>query len=367
VRVAIAHDRLTDFGGASRVVLVLAKIFRADIYTGKYSPTETFPELSSFNIVGINPLPELPSPRWHLLANMLDATKFSTLDEVRDYDLLFLSGEWAHFASKQNLHNIWYCHTPNRALYDLRPTIRRRLGPIWGPIFEGWAKFWTPIDQRSVGKVRNILANSKSVKERIKRFYRRESSVVYPPVNVKKFTSKGSEDYWLSVQRIKPEKRLEIQLKVFEKLSGEKLIVVGGGKEEDEYTKKMVNWIRRLSNVEWLKNVTDEELRELYAHCKGVIQTPVDEDFGLVAVEAMASGKPCVAVDEGGFREIIIPNKTGLLIKKPYVANLARAIKNFEKYEFNPKVCVKIAENFSEKEFTKKIKMVVKEVRSQTQ
>lgn len=364
MKTAIVHDRLTEFGGAVRVALVLAKVLKADIYTGKYNPNETYPNFNDFKIKEVNPIRDFPISQWHALVETLDAAKFSSLSELKNYDLLFTSGEWAHFASRQNQNNIWYCHTPNRVLYDLRQEIRSRLIPPWRPVFDLWVKFWTSRDQESVKRVRRILANSQNVRERVRKFYNMDAEVLYPPIDVKKFRSKSAENYWLSVQRIEPEKRIEIQLKVFERIPKEKLVIVGEGKHGKEYMGKISRWIERLPNVEWRREVSDKELRDLYARCKAVIQTPLDEDFGLISVEAMASGKPCIAVDEGGFKESIIHGETGLLVKEPYVRNFINAIENFEKYDFDSKVCLKRARDFSEKEFVRKIRKLSAEMLS---
>lgn len=354
----MCHDKLMGRSGGERVALILAKAFDADLFVTKYIPEKTFEWSKRIRVREIASLPEPPISRLFTLVWMYGAIKFSQLEELAGYDLLITSGVLAHFASKQNPNNIWYCHTPNRALYDLNKEIRSRLSSFWKPAFDLWTRFWTPRDQKSVKHVRKIVVNSQNVRKRVRKFYNRDAPVIYPPVDTKKFYHKPAEDYWFSVQRIEPEKRVEIQLKIFEKLPKEKLVMVGEARYRKGYREKISRWIERLPNVEWREEVNDRQLRELYARCKGVIQTPLNEDFGLIPIEAMASGKPCIAVDEGGFRESIIHGKTGLLIKKPYMRNFIRAIKGFEKRDFDPKLCVKRAKEFSEVEFIRKLKKV---------
>lgn len=356
MRTAVVHDRLTGFGGAERVALILGKVFNADVYTAKYAPDRTYPEFRNLKIREVNPVPDLPISQVHPLVRMLDAIKFSNMKELGRYDLLFASGEWAHFASGNNPNNLWYCYSPNRALYDLRKKIRSRYNPFWRIVFDCWMSYWVPRDQKAVKRVRKIVTLSQHVARRIKKFYRRDAEIVYPPVQIDKFHHGPQEGYYLSVQRLVPEKKVDLQLKIFERLPTEKLIIVGKAGYKTEYQKRISRWIERLPNVEWRSEVSDKELRDLYARCKAAIQTPLDEDFGLIAVEAMASGKPCIAVDEGGFRESIIDGKTGLLIKKPYAKNFIKAIREFENYGFDPKLCIKHAKNFSEEEFIRKIK-----------
>lgn len=356
MRTAVVHDRLTGFGGAERVALVLGRAFKADVFTAKYAPDRTYPEFRNIKIREVNPVPDLPVSQVHPLVRMLDAIKFSNMKELRGYDLLFTSGEWAHFASRNNPHDIWYCYSPNRALYDLRKKIRSRYNPFWRVVFDRWTSYWVPRDQKAVKHVCKIVTLSQHVARRIRKFYRRDAEIVYPPVQVNKFHHKSPEGYYLSIQRLTPEKRVDLQLEIFERLPAKKLIIVGKAEFDTKYQKRISHWIERLPNIEWRKKVSDKELRELYARCSAVIQTPLDEDFGLISVEGMASGKPCIAVDEGGFRESIIHGKTGLLIKKPYVDNFIKTIKGFEKYDFDPKLCIRRAKDFSEEEFIRKMK-----------
>lgn len=360
MKVAVCHDRLMERSGGERVALVLAKAFDADLFTAKYVKENTFEWGRKLRVKEVGFSLEAPISQFSTAIWMLDAIKFSQLKELKKYDLLITSGQLAHFASVQNPNNVWYCHTPNRALYDLHDEVRSRLGSLWKPAFDVWTKFWTPQDQKSVKHVRRIVVNSKNVRNRVRRFYKRDAEIVYPPVDIKKFRHNTPEDYWLSVQRIEPEKRLEIQLKVFERLPDEKLVIVGKGRHGRTYQKKVSRWIERLPNVKWIKEASDKELVELYSRCKGVIQTPLEEDFGFVPVEAMASGKPCIAVNEGGFRESIIHGKTGLLVKKPYVENFVKSLKNFHRYKFDHKMCIRHAKMFSEEEFVKNMKSIVR-------
>lgn len=362
MRVAVCHDRLMEKSGGERVAIVLAKAFDADLYVAKYDRVNAFEDSRKLRVIETSPSMEPPISQLYTLVWMRDAIRFSKLKELRDYDFVMTSGQLAHFASVQNPSNLWYCHTPNRALYDLRDEVRDRLGTFWKPLFDLWATFWTPHDQNSVKNVNKIVVNSENVKRRVKKYYGRNSTVINPPVDIKKFHYKPPEDFWLSVQRIEPEKRIEIQLEVFEKFPQEKLVLVGPGKIGKGHVDMISRWIDRLPNVTWKRSVSDKELADLYARCKAVIQTPIDEDFGLTAVEAMASGKPCIAVNEGGFRETIIQGKTGLLVKPPYVQNFAKIVKGFDKRNFNPKTCIRKGKEYSEEEYVKKIKKVVAEV-----
>lgn len=358
MKIAVCHDRLTGTGGGERVAITLAKAFDADLFVAKYTPEKTYEECKGLSIREIAPVPDPPASQFYPLIRMHDALRFSLLRGLDRYDLLFTSGMWAFFASKQNPDNIWYCHSPNRGLYDLRRQIVRRYNLFWRTVYYCWANFWTRFDQRYVRHVKKIVVNSQNVARRVGVYYKRHAEIVYPPVNVNKFYHKPSEGYYLSVQRLMPEKRVDLQLKIFEHLPKEKLVIVGKAEYGTEYQKQMSSWIERLPNVEWLERVSDGELRDLYARCGAVIQTAVDEDFGLIPVEAMAAGNPCIAVNEGGFRESIVHGKTGLLVNEPYLENFVKVIKNFDDYAFDPKVCMKRARDFSEEKFIEKIRKI---------
>jgi glycosyltransferase involved in cell wall biosynthesis len=163
------------------------------------------------------------------------------------------------------------------------------------------------------------------------------------------------------VQRIAPEKRIELQIEVFRELPDEKIVIVGAATEQStpyfERLKKIAP-----KNVTFVGSVSDEKLVDLYSRCKAAIQTSIDEDFGEIPVEAMASGKPCLAVNEGGFRESILHGQTGLLINPPYLKNFVKTIKNLDRHNFEPRVCMKRAKLFSEDTFVKNFKRAVAEI-----
>jgi len=372
MKIAVVHDYLFTKGGGERVVLSLVRNFKADLYTTIYLPEKTYPEFRKVPIF-TNPLTTYPKKG---IYQMEAVRKFRHLKISRgvydngyelQYDVIISSGNWAkHVAVKSENHPIiHYEHTPVRVFYDLYENTKKRLPFFVRNVFKVWVWFMKRCDLEAVSKLDKIITNSQNTRRRIKKFYNRDAEVVYPPVDVKKFKYKESGDFFLSVQRIEPEKRVEIQIEAFRRLPNEKLLVVGvPGSNAEWYFKKLKK--KAPKNVEFLGKVSDKKLIELYARCKAVIQTAIDEDFGLVPIEAMASGKPCLAVNEGGFRESIIHGKTGLLIDKPYVENFVSAIKNFDKYEFDPKECRKRAKLFSEENFIKRMKKVIENVVGET-
>lgn len=350
MKVAVCHDFLLSKGGAERVALILAKNLKADIWTALYDPNATYDEFRNINTYELKVLskstPFLQTDALFRFRNL----------SLECYDIIISSGNWAKQVAirSENHPLIHYEHSPVRVFYDAYNQVKSRLGFPKRQLLTVWCYCMKPLDLEATKKIDLLIANSKTTQTRIKRFYKREASVIYPPVDIKKYNYKKGSDYFISVQRIKPEKRIEMQLEIFRKLPDEKLLIVGKIDDHDSYFEKLRE--RAPKNVEFLDMVSEQELRELYANSKAVIQTSLREDFGLVPIEAMASGKPCIAVDEGGFRETIVNNKTGFLVRPPYIANFVRIIQKERYASIKPGDCLKQARKFSQETFIKKIK-----------
>ena len=187
--------------------------------------------------------------------------------------------------------------------------------------------------------------------------------MVYPPIDTKKFQYNKSKNYWLSVNRLLSQKRVDMQIKAFQKLKNENLITVGSyekGSKNFELYKKYLEKICP-KNVKIINWVSDEELVSLYSNCKGFITTSLEEDFGMTPIEAMASGKPVIAPNEGGYKESIINGKTGILIDNINEDKLVNSITKLgREIDKNPlkfkNVCQKQAKKFDTSIFIKKIK-----------
>ncbi len=367
MKLAVVHNVLNVRGGAERVMLVLARAFRADFFTLIYEPEKTFEEARGLRIVELTKGFRMPENRafhpWiYPLFDLFGMMKFLTLD-LQDYDLTITSGKLGLFArGKRTIH---YSHTPTRVLYDLRPRILEYLERTHGLkarlLAAAWFEVWRRLDRWAAQRPDVMVANSKLVRERIKKYYGRDSVLIYPPVEIKKFREGEAEDYFLAVQRISPEKRIEVLLEVFRRLPQQKLVLVGDYVDED-YKFRISRMMEGLENVTWYRNVSDRELADLYSHCRAVLQTSENVDFGMVPVEAMASGKPVIAVDEGGFRETVVDGETGLLVGKPYVENFVKVLESFDSFKFSPTACRRRAENFSEERFIERMRALVKRV-----
>lgn len=307
MRVAIFHDYFGAIGGGERVVLALAKTLNADVIT---TDTDAAAKLDNgVRVMSLGSTVKLPPFK------QISATrKFASADFSDDYDFFIFTGNWSHHAARRHHPNLWYCYTPVRAFYDLYGTFLSRQGFIPRQAFRGWVALHRRLDQRSVSRVDNIVTISENVRQRIRTYYGRDAEVIYPPVDVSRYRFKEYGDFWLSANRLYPEKRIELQIETFRSLPGERLLIVGGYAEGDHsspYAKKVRQNLPK--NVEILGEIPEHELIDLYARCKGLLCTAEDEDFGLTPLEAMAAGKPVVAVNEGGFRETVAAD-TGMLV-----------------------------------------------------
>ncbi len=357
MRVAIFLDYIGAIGGGERVALMLARALQGDIITTDVS-RESIRKLgyTDVNVISLGSTVKTP-PLKQISASLM----FATCDFSKDYDFFIFSGNWSHYAAKKHKPNLWYCYTPVRAFYDLRAeTIIRQ--PNWA--LKQAAALWIGchgwFDQRSVKNLERVVAISTNIQKRILNFHGRSSDLIYPPVDTGNFKFEEYGDFWLSVNRIYPEKRVDLQFDVFRQLPEERLVIIGGyakGDHASEYHDRLVKDIP--DNVEMLGAVSEAELIDLYARCKGLICTALDEDFGLTPVEAMASGKPVVAVNEGGFKETVVHGKTGLLVEADR-DELARAVKEIARDpEGYKNACIKQASKFDASVFLEKIRKLI--------
>jgi glycosyltransferase involved in cell wall biosynthesis len=207
-------------------------------------------------------------------------------------------------------------------------------------------------DYKQAQKVDYFIANSKEVAARIKKFYRRDSKVIYPPVSLPKTADVKKEDYYFIVSRIVGGKGLDIAIEAALK-AGFKLKIAGSPAgyyfEHDKLTKQAHG------KVEFLGQVSNEELSKLYKGAKAFLALSKDEDFGITPVEAMLCGTPVVAFNGGGYKETVIDGKTGIFFDESNAESLIKAIKKLEKMSIDPQVCKKQAEKFSKERFKHEI------------
>jgi glycosyltransferase involved in cell wall biosynthesis len=321
MKIAIFHDYFGAIGGGERVVLEMAKILNADIIT---TDTDAVTKLDpSVHVISIGKTVKIPPFK------QISATaRFFMCNFSSRYDFFICTGNWSIAAAHRHHPNLWYCYTPVRAFYDLYQTFLSRQGILTRQVFRFWVIFHRRFIERSVRHVDMIVVISRNVQKRIRVYHHRDAEVIYPPVNTSLYRCVEYGDFWLSVNRLYPEKRVELQLEVFRQIPEERLIIVGGyaqGDHASRYAERITH--DHPPNVTFRGEVSEDELRDLYSRCKAHICTAIDEDYGLTPIEAMASGKPVVAVAEGGYRETVINGVTGFLVNAD-VPSLGEAVRN---------------------------------------
>ncbi len=366
MKVAIVHDYIKEYGGAERVLEALCEAYPdAPIYTAFYQKgSSAWERFKKRKIIPswVHYIPffstKLHSPLRFLAPQIWGSFDFSK------YDVVITSASWyvtkgvgARGTDRKRPIEICYCHTPPRWLYGYKTSVEwQRFWPVkvYGIIVGHFMRMY---DFNAGQKVDYFIANSKEVQARIKKFYRRDSSVIYPPVSVAanvQATKKG--DYYFIVARIVGGKGLELAVAAAKKL-GIKLKIAGA--PAGYYTGHKALQENATDNIEFLGRVTDEELVTLYSEAKAFLALATDEDFGITPVEAMLCGTPVIAYYGGGYKETVVDGKTGVFFHEPTVSSLVSAIKQFEKMKFDSKVCRKQAEKFSKERFIWEIKTFV--------
>lgn len=323
-RIAIFHNFLDNIGGAEIVDLTLARELGADIYTTNISKEKIGTlGFSTHNIHSIGRIP-ISAPYKQEAAYW----KFRRLKLARRYDFYIIAGDWAMGAAVHHHPNIWYVYSPIREIWDLYRHTRQTIVPWYGRgTFDAWVAYHRWLNRRDVHHVDRLVAISQTVRARLQSFLGREAGVLYPPVDTTKYRYEMNGDFWLSVNRLIGYKRIELQLEAFRQMPHERLVIVGSY-EPVRHFQAYVRRIERLcpANVEIKNWVADSDLVTLYARCKGLVTTSREEDFGLTPLEAMASGKPVIAPNEGGYRETVIDGVTGRLIDNITAAKLVAAV-----------------------------------------
>lgn len=206
-----------------------------------------------------------------------------------------------------------------------------------------------------------IISNSKFTQKMLRKFFEVDSLVVYPPVDLEKFrptTPCPKREYFLSVQRVHWQKRITTQIEAFKELKDRLKIV--GDLNAKRPNRDLIKLTEDYDNIEVLGAVKDNDLPDLYTHAKATIQTGFKEDFGLVPIESMACGTPCIVVDEGGFKETVHSSTLGIRVKPPYVESLRKAVVDFDSSRYDPEFLRREAEKYGLERFKKQMEKYVK-------
>lgn len=375
MKIAFVHDYLAEYGGAERVVEALHEIWPdAPLYTAFVDWKRLGDHAKRFKNWDIRPswvqhfwiIKKFISP-----LRFLGPLIWQSFD-LSGYDVVITSSGWfiprGVIVKKPTLH-ICYIHHPPRNLYGY--ATGSNLQKYWPvKLYSVFINFFLRnYDFRTAQRVDYFIANSEETKRRVQKFYRRDSTVIYPPVfqnprheirNSKQIQNSeflNHTSYYLSVGRLSWAKRVDLIIDACNTLRLP-LKIVGVGNEE-EALKKIAG-----PTIEFLGSVSDNTLARLYMRAKALIFCALDEDFGMVPVEAMAYGTPVVGLSQGGVKETVLDGKTGILFSRPTIEGLCSAIRKFEHASIEKdwtKACLEQAKRFSKKEFQRMLKNFVSE------
>lgn len=355
--IAIAHDYLTQKGGAERVVLTMLKAYpEATIYTTLYDPENTFPEFKDAKIV-VSPLNKVGILRRnHRLALPLLPLASSFLKVAAKKTLVSSTG-WAHgfnFAGKSFI----YCHSPARWLYlsdqylgdESKKPVEVALKAL-RPVLTLW-------DKRAARKAGPYVANSTIIQKRIADCYGKRAEILFPPHSV---STDGAQkpitgleeflagDYFLIVSRLLPYKNVDKAVRAFNTMTDKKLLVIGAGPEKEN--------LQALAgeNIRFASQISDEEMRYAYANCTALLAVSF-EDFGLTPIEAGSFGKPTIALQAGGYLDTIVEGTNGVFIKESTAENIKEAVEGFRASDWSAEKIQQHVDSFSEAHFIERIK-----------
>jgi len=349
-KVAILHDWFNGYGGAAYDVEQIALALKAPIYTTYIK------NLHLRNGVEVIPFKQdkyVNSFYSRFLQNMAlqmlsIRSDFAKLD-LDEYDVVISSGiQCRAYAPTKDQYTINYPRSPPRWLYDLYDFHINAFGPIKRIFAEIYCKHFKKWDLSVLNNIDLIVANSEVVQERIKRYWNRDSIVIYPPVETSKYRYRDDGGYYLSVGRLDPLKRIDLIIETFKKLKDHEVKIIGTGPEE----RRLKEMAKGYGNIEFCGFVDEKEKIKLLGHCRGLIFTAMNEDFGIVPVEALASGKPVITVNEGYPPRMINEGTNGIIVESN-IRSLVKGIEKCEKIEWEPTKIIESAKKFDIEHFVR--------------
>jgi glycosyltransferase involved in cell wall biosynthesis len=352
LKIALVCDWLTVYAGAERVVLAMHELFpKAPIYTTLYDADKckAFKD-AEVRTSGLQKIPG--AKKMHRLFFPLMPGVFERMD-LDEFDIVLSSSHAAAkgIITKPGTLHLSYCHSPTRYLWDHSHEYQREfrkftpLRPIYKPILHHLRQW----DRIASERVDHYIANSEFVRQRIKKYYKRESEIIHPPVDLSFFDhSEGERESYLAVGRLIPYKRFDIVIEACEKM-GRPIRIIGEGPD-----------LKRLKsiagkNTSFLGHVSPEQLRSEYQKAKALL-FPQTEDFGIVPLEAMACGTPVIAFGRGGALETIQNEESGLFFESQNALELQAKIEEFESKTWSSKLISKSVQNFSTPRFKSELR-----------
>jgi glycosyltransferase involved in cell wall biosynthesis len=354
MKIAFVYDRVNKIGGAERILMALHEIWpQAPLYTAVYNP-ESAPWSADFKVIP-SFLQKFPWARTRhefyapLMPLAFESFTFDPPAGGFDVVISITSAEAKGIITKPKTLHVCYCLTPTRYLWS--GTWDYKIPALLGPL-RTKLRSW---DQMAASRPDLYLAISQNVARRIKKYYRQDAEVIYPPVDTRKWKLEIGNwkigDYFLIVSRLVPYKRVDIAIEAFNQLDLP-LKIIGTGMEMEKL-KKMAH-----KNIEFLGQLTDEEVLGYYQRCRAVV-FPGEEDFGLVPLEAASCGKPTIAYQGGGVLETVLEGKTGEFFAPQTVRALVDKVKSFKPESYQPDICRAQAERFREEVFKEKFKTFI--------
>lgn len=360
MKVAIVHDYLKEFGGAERVLKTLTEMYpSAPIYTAfRVKGSTADKEFKDSRIIESWLAPILKNWKLYSPLRFLTPLIWGSFD-LTNYDLVITSCSWyitRGFKVGRNTKVVAYCHTPPRWLYGYDMSVGfTKYWPvkIYAAIVSHFMRIY---DFKTAQKIDNWIANSKNVSQRIAKYYRKDSTVIYPPVEVEKIIAATKnikkENYYVIVSRLVGAKGLKEAATVAKKI-GFELKIVGESHGFSDIESKL----KEISGgkIKLLGRLPDPDLYKILGKAKGFIALAKDEDFGMTVVEAQAAGTPVIAFNGGGFKESVINGKTGILIDDISENSLKEAINKLESTKWNLANLQNNAKKFSKERFKKEM------------
>ncbi len=354
----VLHDYLQVNGGAERLAITLANGL-SDYslgVSGIYPDFQASRDYSDLRpcLIGNSLLQTLPRIPRAL------AVFGSSCDAIREAECVIYSGLYTPLAVKNQSigRKIYYCHTPPRFAFDLMPVYLQRLPKLLQPIIRTAILRYRKAYLHAIKQMDCVITNSYHVKKRLLMQTGISAKVVYPPIDTQQFRYLGQENYYVSLGRLEPNKRIDTIIRAFRSMPDKRLIVASGGSE----TNTLKALAHGFPNIEFTGWLDKEALAQLLGNAIAAIYIPKDEDFGMSAVEAMAAGKPVIGVDEGGLRESVLDGETGLLLRPdPTVEDLIEAVEylSAERALAMRAVCERRARDFSQDNFLNAFKALV--------
>jgi glycosyltransferase involved in cell wall biosynthesis len=357
MKIAIVHDYLNQMGGAEFVVKVLREIYpEAPIYTSVYVPSAVCPSFRTADI-RTSFMQRLPGLAKHgrkylpLYPYAVEQFDLSEYDVVLSSSSAFAKG----VVTPPHTCHICYCYTPMRFAWNYHMYIEQepfsRLIRACLPYVIHRLRRWDVI---TANRVDHFIAISEEIRQRIRKYYRRESEIIHPPVDTGKFkVSEADGGYFLVISRLMPYKRIDIVIQAFNEL-GLRLRIVGNGRDKKR--------LQDMSGptIEFLGRLSDDEMQRCLGECRALI-FPGFEDFGLVPVEAMACGKPVIAFGAAGALETVLEDKTGSLFFEQTPEAVMDVVRRFDPSRFDPYKLRRHAEQFDTSVFKERIASFVRE------